>query len=240
MLMKDYKEQAKWIPKAKIFIKQIAVSMFSYLTLPFFREKKDGIQKFFEKNYYDDPDDLIFDGTSSGYFSRIKYLTDVSTLSNVTVVDLGCGKGTFYFWLCENNILMKQYIGIDFSIKAHTVSEFCTFICDNIKNVRKYLSEETNMIVMCNLLCYIDDATANSILGNLKSKDRMIIIDPAPNIFWDAHFEGVKPIYRTLEDVCSLLKEQDFVIENIMSDYLFKIGSHFISKLSYGIYGYKI
>ena len=46
--MKKYKEKAKWIPNVKLFIKQILVSVFSYLTLPLFREKKNGIQEFFK------------------------------------------------------------------------------------------------------------------------------------------------------------------------------------------------
>lgn len=237
--MKKYKERAEWIPKTKVFIKQIMVSMFSYITLPLFREKKDGIKEFFKKNYYDKPDGLVFDGTSSGYFSRIKYLSDISTLSKGTVVDLGCGQGGFYFWLCENNLQIKRYIGIDFSIKPQALNENCVFICDNILNLKEYLSNETNTVVMSNLLCYIDDDTFIKILNNLRVKDNVIIIDPAPNVFWDAHFDGVKPVYRTLETVCSLLKEQGFIIKNIMSDYIFKIGPYYISELSYGIFAFK-
>lgn len=235
MHMKKYKEKAKWIPNVKLFIKQILVSVFSYLTLPLFREKKNGIQEFFKKNYYFEPDGLVFDGTSSGYFSRIKYLSDISILSKRMVIDLGCGQGTFYFWMLENNIPVKQYIGIDFSVNTYELNKNCAFICDDVVNTRKYLSDEINTIVMCNLLCYIDDVAFIKILNDLNSKDYMLIIDPAPNIFWDAHFEGVKPIYRTLENVCFLLKEQGFIIENIMSDYLFKIGNYYVSELSYGI-----
>lgn len=237
--MKNYKEQAKWIPKAKLFMKQIMVSIFSYLTLPLFKEKKNGIQEFFKKNYYVEPDGLVFDGTSSGYFSRVKYLSDTSILSQRTVLDLGCGQGTFYFWMCKNNIPVKQYIGIDFSIKTYKLNNNCKFICDDIINLRKYLLAEIHTVVMCNLLCYIDDNTFIKILSDMNSKDSVIIIDPAPNIFWDAHFDGVKPIYRTLENVCVLLKKQGFIIENIMSDYLFKIGTYYISELSYGVCAFK-
>lgn len=237
--MKNYKEQASWLPKAGKFIKQITVSFVSYITLPVFKEKEDGIRDFFKRNYYIKSDELVFDGTSTGYFLRIKNLLDISMLSDKVVLDLGCGRGSLLHWLQKNRISFKKYIGIDFSVKTCTINQNCVMICDNIKNIKNYLSDEQSLIVMCNSLCYTDTEIFINILDSIQPGNGILIIEPAPNIFWDAHFDGIKPIYRTLEKTCSLLSCKGFVIENTMSDYLFAIGSHYFGKLSYGIYAYK-
>lgn len=170
-----------------------------------------------------------------GYFSRIKKIFNVSEFSKSTTIDLGCGQGAFYNWLCDNRICTKAYIGIDFAIKPCKKNDFCTFICDDIRNIHKYLRNEPYIVVLCNVLCYLEDNTIREVFDALNMSTRIIIIEPAPNIFWDAHFNGIKPIYRTYNEVCLLLKEYNCTVENSIRDYFFKVSKFYFAEMSYGI-----
>lgn len=234
-----YKEKAVWLPKLNVFVKQIMVSIISYLTLPFYKEKKNAIQRFFIDNYYNTPDGLVFDGTSSGYFDRINLLIDFSLLPDMRFVDLGCGQGSLVFWLQNNKISYQEYLGIDFAIKQSKKENSVVFINDSILNAGRYIRSSDDIIMMCNSLCYITDEEFAIILSSLKKGNRIIIIDPSPNLFWDAHFEGIKPIYRKRKTVLKLLNDSGFIIDSSIQDYLFKMGTIYCMPLSYGIYAIK-
>ena len=237
--MSDYKEIAKWLPKGKRLLLQLFTSFFSYISLPFFREKEDGIRLFFQRNYSLKPDELIFDGTSSGYLSRITYLFGRIDNNNLEIIDLGCGQGALYIWLNEHECNFKQYIGIDFAINTHHLPK-AHFIRGNIVDVSKHLMGNESIVFMCNSLCYINDTDFLKILSSLKTYTKIVIIEPSPNIFWDAHFCGVKPIYRSIEKTRKFLCDTGFVIENTDQDYIFRIGNHWAIELSYGIYATKL
>lgn len=153
-------------------------------------------------------------------------------------MDLGYGQGSFLMWLKHNAISYQEYQGIDFAINHHIQDESSAFINDNILNAYKYIQNSNDIITMCNSLCYITDEDFCFILSSLESGNR-IIIDPSPNLFWDAHFDGVKPIYRGLRTVMKMLTENGFRVDSSMQDYLFKIGEVYCSPLSFGIFATK-
>lgn len=237
--MNSYKEKAIWLPNHKKFVKQIIVSFISYLTLPLFRKKNDGIRAFFKKNYYEKPDDLVFDGTSSGYFSRIEKLLDNKEMNNRVVLDLGCGQGSLLKWLNQNSIKFKEYVGIDFAIEPQETGNV-KFICGNIENVEEYITNHNIFVFMCNSLCYLEKSTFLKILSSFNHGTGLIIIEPTPNIFWDAHFCGVKPVYRPLHITCKILEDAGYTIISTFQDYYFQFGNFYGLGLSYGIYAIKM
>lgn len=235
----NYRVVAQWIPGLKKYIKQLCVSSLSFMTLPFFTPKEDGVKKFFKSNYYEKQDDLVFDGSTNGYYSKVELLTDFKSWENVSVIDLGSGQGSLYAWLKSIGIPISRYVGIDFSIEDISIDEYGILVNDDISNVYDYLSNSNDVIFMCNSLCYIEDELFIKILEDLKSGNELFIIDPAPNLFWDTHFNGIKPIYRKYSDVVSLLKHYGFTIEDTVRDYLLKIGNLYISSMSYCIHSQK-
>lgn len=235
----NYSTVAHWTPRLKIYIKQLCVSSLSFLTLPFFTPTEDGVKQFFKANYYEKPDDLVFDGSNNGYYSKIELLPDFKMRENVSVIDLGSGQGSLYLWLKNIGITIKQYIGIDFAIKSRILDEHGFLVNDDIFNVSKYLLTSEDIIFMCNSLCYIDDVLFIEILDCLNKGNELFILDPVPNLFWDAHFNGVKPIYRKYDYVVSLLMNHGFCIKGTVQDYLFKIGNLYISPMSYCIHSQK-
>jgi SAM-dependent methyltransferase len=237
MLKTMIKEVAGWIPKKTLLWKQLFVSAKSFLTLPLYKPREDGIQVFFRHNYYVKPDGLIFDGTTLGYYSKIKSIVDIRTLNNKVVIDLGCGQKSLLCWLNEEGISPCKYIGVDFAVEA--VNDNIYVANDDINNVDKYLAENGNAIVMCNVLCYINDSAFSSVLCKLNTDDEIIILDPSPNLFWDAHFNGVKPIYRKINEVKNYLVREGFTIFNMVQDYYMKLGNNFIFPFSYCIHAIK-
>ncbi len=233
--MMIYKVVAEWIPGFKKYMRQLYVSAVSFITLPFFIPKKDGIRKFFISNYYEKQDDLLFDGSTNGYYSKIELLVDFKSWHNVSILDLGSGNGSLYYWLRQRRLSISRYTGIDFSIRNRNIDDCGILKNDDIANAYKYLSGSNDIIFMCNSLCYIEDGLFIDVLNSLYTGSELIIIDPSPNIFWDAHFNGVKPIYRKCEEVASILEEHGFFVEGVAQDYLFRIRRVFLSPLSFCI-----
>lgn len=233
------KELAKWLPKTTTLIWQLLVSAQSFITLPFFKPHRDGIQVFFEKNYYIKPDGLVFDGSTQGYYSKIKKTFNIKNLSSCNIIDLGCGQGKLYNWLNEEGVANFNYIGLDFAIRDVKISDNSSLINDNLDNIGDYINDSKYMVFMCNTLCYITDAKFNKILHELKTGDELIIIDPSPNLFWDAHFNGVKPIYRKIDEIFLFLSRGSFKVSNATQDYFIKAGNRFIFPISYCIHAVK-
>lgn len=236
--MSNYNSRAIWLPNCNKFLKQLAVSLISYITLPFFHQRRDGVKEFFNKNYYGAPDDLIFDGTSSGYFDRIRKLLGDRRYEFHVILDLGCGQGSLYHWLNGNSIKYKKYMGVDFAITPYEFQN-AQFACGNICDIKSYITEDESLAFMCNSLCYIENSVFTTILSSLQKNSGIIVIDPTPNLFWDAHFCGVKPIYRSMKQTCELLQNAGFEIVNTHQDYLLGWKNHYAIGLSYGIFAVK-
>ena len=234
------KELATWLPSPAKLLKQFCLSLLSYATLPLYKEKDNGVQIFFRHNYSVEPDEFIFDGTTNGYFSKVNHFIELMPISEMEIVDLGCGKGSFYEWLCSKKVSIRKYTGIDFSINNTQLDKTSSLVCDDINNIQTYIAGNKTLVTMCNSLCYIDYDEFSNVLGSLHVGNHLIIIEPAPHLFWDAHFSGVKPYYRNHEAVCEILSAHGYVVQNLVTDYLFKLGKRFYSEMSYGIYAYKV
>lgn len=233
--MKIIKQQASWLPRPSLFCKQMAVSLLSYITLPFFHETENGTKLFFEKNYYNKKDELVFDGSNGSYFDKLIAL--ISKDYRDLILDLGCGKdAAFYSWAINKGISFRTYIGIDFSVKNIFIDERAEIANDNLIVFDKYRkNSESAMIVLSNSLCYLSNREFLKVLKCIRQGDEIVIIDPEPNLFWDAHFCGIKPVYRKHEEITELLRSNGFTVEGITTDYFLKR----LFRMSYALYGIK-
>lgn len=233
--------KATWLPHKMLLVKQLAVSTASFITLPLFRPVPNGIQKFFYNNYYKAPDGLIFDGTTSGYYAKINNLIDINVLDKCVVIDIGCGNGSLYQWLKRNSISFEKYIGIDFAASPEIADDHAEFILDDASTYNAYCDKYLNRaFFMVNTICYLQSKELERLFQSQRANDKLIIIEPSPNIFWDAHFKGVKPIYRRIIETEKILKENGFEIINEVQDYAIKKKNTYSFPLSYGIYARKL
>ena len=46
-------------------------------------------------------------------YMRFKYLAEIANLKKQTILDYGCGTGSFYDYLIKNKMIPQKYIGID-------------------------------------------------------------------------------------------------------------------------------
>ena len=235
------KLKQNWMPKNKLLLKQLLVSTASFITLPFFKSRADGVREFFYANYCDKPDGLIFDGTTSGYFSKIEVLVDLAILDKQVIFDIGCGDGALLKWIKGKNVRFKKYIGIDFAYIPTVTIVDTEFILDDAFNVSKHFKPYQKQIsFMTNSACYFDIDLLDKILYSFRKGDELIITEPSPNIFWDAHFKGVKPIYRNLNKLRGILQASDFEILEEVQDYAVKLGNKYLFPLSYCIHAKKL
>jgi len=234
------KEKENWLPKNKLLIIQLIVSIASYITLPFFKPRVDGSKKFFQANYSVNHDSLIFDGSTKGYYSKIERIVNIDSFRNKIIFDIGCGNGNLLKWFMNQSISFEKYIGIDFAIKISTEIKNADFILDDVANISKYLQGfKSRIFFLSNVACYLNDELFIGILNSLKIGDEIVIIDPSPNIFWDAHFKGIKPIYRKINKMKEILISNHFVIINDIQDYALRTKKYFFFPLSYGIVAIK-
>lgn len=74
------------------------------------------IIKEYYKNLYlkygEDPASAQYSSRESQYL-RFKYLAEIDNLEKQTILDYGCGTGSFYDYLLKNKKIPKKYIGID-------------------------------------------------------------------------------------------------------------------------------
>jgi hypothetical protein len=241
--IKTIKSKAEWLPPRLKYFKQILISIRAIFTLPFFKEEPDGIQKLFSNSYWIEKDEFIFDGSNDYlYYNQITKNISKQYFKNQVIIDFGCGNGSFYFWLRSSNIPITKYIGIDFAYKDTILSDEA-----EIRNVSfsKYLENPfagnvNSVAILSNTLCYISDEIFQSILSKSVPNDKIIIIEPYPNLFWDKHFNGIKPFYRTEKQVIKLLEDNGFVVKTCSIDYAINIKNIHLNPISYCLYVVKI
>lgn len=216
--------KANWLPNRFIFWKQIFVSLLSYMTLPFFKRKDGAILEFFRKNYYEKPDGLIFDGTSSDYYSQIERMFPLDSFKESLIIDLGCGQGHFYKWLINKKISVYQYTGIDIAIDEQDLDKNAKIYSGSITQLNQISLHRFENIrrffIFSNSLCYATDEEVASAIAFCQEGDNIFIIEPYPHLFWDAHFDGIKPIYRTDSETIKLLTQHGFAILFTSIDYI--------------------
>lgn len=226
------KRHAEWLGSPKRVLKQILSSIWSYVSLPFVKYSKNAVFDFFYSFYRGKPDPLVFDGKDRRYFDRIEDLFDVNTLKDQSVLDLGCGDGSFYFWLKHKQIQVKKYIGIDFAHEETTLDEYA-YICN--KDITTIETKEyiVSLIISVNIFCYLDNSSIDLLLRSKTGISKLIIIDPFPGIFWDAQFDGIKLFYRSPRKLIKILNSYGWVVQGISIDYGIKIKDFFLFPLSY-------
>lgn len=238
--MNIIKSKAQWLPPRSKFITQIFISIRALLTLPFFKETPNGIKKFFSTNYNEKKDEFVFDGSSeNSYYNQITNNCPIEEFKDQTIIDLGCGNGSFYFWLKNNNISIKQYCGIDFAFENTVLTDSATIKNISINDYLEDIAHENVIYIMSNSLCYIPDVIFQTILSTMKINDKIIIIEPYPNLFWDSHFDGIKPYYRKPKGVITLLENSGLQIYSCSVDYIFEIKNIYLSPISYSIFATK-
>lgn len=236
------KYKALWLPSASKLIIQILLSLWSYLTLPFFHENKNAILKFFQNNYYQKSDDSIFDGNNRNYYSQIERTYNLRDLENKYLIDLGSGPGALYHWLKKKRINFLRYEGVDFAVNNHMLSQNAFIIQENMINYceSKYEQKRQKTIFMSNSLCYITDEEFIRIINVFNSRDEMVIVEPSPNLFWNIHFNEIKPKYRKMQYVINILQNSGWEIKAASGDYLIKWNNKYLSKVSYLIFANKL
>ena len=234
------KSRAEWLPPFIKFITQIIISIWALLTLPFYIEIPDGIKQFFSTIYNGNKDEFIFDGSNeNSYYNQITKNIPLEYFKNQSIVDLGCGNGSFYFWLKKQNIYVKEYYGIDFAFENVVLSKDALIRNISISEYFEATIPSGSIYFLSNSLCYISDEIFQSILLKLTTEDKIILIDPYPNLFWDSHFNGIKPTYRTINDVYKLFEEYNFIISKCSIDYVINIKNIHLSPISYCLYAKK-
>jgi len=231
--MTSIKNKAKWKPTFKKRLVQYFASFKALLTYPFFKKKDNGIKLFFEKNYHEKPDPLIFDGNTGKYLDQIKNVLDIAQLNGENIIDLGCGSGSFLFWLKQNEVNPKSYLGLDFACHDHIISEGERIANQDIVDFDML---ENHYVILVNVACYLDDEQLDTILSKVKEKQgKLIVIEPYPDFFWDKHFNGIKPFYRKTKKFLSLLHNKEFKVDKVSTDYFSKIGKKLFNPVSFCI-----
>ena len=228
------KNKAKWKPTWKRRYMQYLASLKAILTYPFFKQNDSGVKLFFENNYNKTPDPLLFDGNTNQYLDQITNVLDIKSLNDKDVIDLGCGSGSFLFWLEKKGVNPRSYLGLDFAHENKVLSSNKKIINQNIF---EFEMPRNHYVVLINVACYLGNKQLDDLLKNVKERNcKLIIIDPHPNFFWDKHFNGIKPHYRMIDDFLSLVQKKGYRVEKVSMDYFGKLGRKFVGPVSFCIF----
>lgn len=234
----ESKSKAQWLPSKKMIFQQVLVSFWSYITLPFFKSKDDATCSFFKKNYTEKPDPLIFDGHSNNYFNQIFSLIKCPKLYNRTIIDLGSGTASFYEWLLDNGARGIKYIGVDFALESRRLDYRSEIISGDLKNID--LTEiERPLVMISNVLCYLNTDSVRQVFNKLPINTDILILEPYPCLFWDAHFAGIKLNYRKPKKICTILETVGYEISSINVSHGIRLFDHLICPISYVLYAHK-
>lgn len=234
------KRKANWLEFDRLMLRQYWVSMLSFTSLPFAKFEEDAAKKYFTKIYNGHFDPLLFDGKKGKYLEQIDLVLKLDEIKNKTILDIGCGNGIIYKWLSDKNTSIDNYIGFDFAHQDLTIGENARILNTDIINVDFSKYKESNLYFLVNSMCYLNDEKISHILRGVNKDDELIIVDPIPCLFWDAHFDGVKIFYRTPNKVIEMLLSFGFSVSQFSTDYQIKIKNKYFVKLSYCLKARKI
>ena len=213
------------------------VSVLSHF-FPSFNFKKNGnIQIFFKNHYAIKADPLIFDGNSNGYLSQLyPFIKNMDSIENI--IDLGCGEGSLYHFLKKMKINFSKYIGIDFAIPDTLLGSDATIQeadFTNKKTVRFLTSK--SILFAVNTFCYINKIAKIPILDQAKEKSagQLLVLEPWPGWFWDRHFEGIWPNYRSPQELNANLSEIGWEPINQINFYYSCLFGVYVMPLSYAM-----
>ncbi len=229
------KIRARWIHNQSIF-KQFYVSALSYLKNPFCRKYKGATRQFFIKNYYDRPDELVFDGNNNAYFDKLHCCGPLNSVHFNTIYDCGCGNGSFLDYIERNHFIYEKYIGVDFAKKNQHLSPKADIVCSDVSDF-DYSFVGNTMMFFSNVFCYLSDDQIIKIVDKIKNNVTfgkcvyVVILEPVPGIFWDATFDGVKLYYRKMTALSAYFS--GFIVGRMSTDYLFCYKKKYFFPLSY-------
>lgn len=237
--MKVIKRKANWIKFNTLTLRQYFIGILSYITLPFATFKKGAIKVYFEKIYNGFRDDFLFDGKRGLYFEQLLFLIKDKDFKKANIIDLGSGNGALYFWLLNNGFNFDKYIGYDFAHKDFLINDTASIINIDITKIENDSQPPNSVYFLINVLCYLDKTQIQEVFNKLKPTSSLIIIEPVPSVFWDAHFNNVKIHYRKRDEVVYFLKEREYSVFSSSVDYLFQFKKLHFLPLCYSIYAYK-
>jgi len=230
----DVRRKANWLGSSSRIIKQLIVSVSSYITLPFASYQEDAVCKHFQAQYNGKYDPLCFDGKNKGYFEQIETVYNLINFEGKQIIDLGCGDISLYYWLTDKLIKPKKYIGVDFATRPACYDEPIFFLRKDLRK-NHYQFQKGDIAVAVNSLCYLSDQAIDSLCVNLPNDFTFIIIEPFPGIFWDAYFDGCKLYYRSINHLVNRLSEFGLISQKIAVDYGLILFRQFLLPLSYCI-----
>lgn len=228
------KYKACWVGDCKKVLRQLMVSLKSYLIFPFIKKDKRATQNFFEAIYSAvKVDDLIFDGNDHSYLEKIESFINKSIQYDY-IYDCGCGNGAFLNYVVKEKIEFNQYIGIDFAIPISSNKNRVKFVKSDVENFDFTEQFYSRLVVVCNVACYLSDNKISNLLHKIaKEGTTVLIIDPVPGVFWDATFDRVKLFYRSPKKMVKLLHKHGYILKAMSKDYLVQIKSQYLFPLSY-------
>ena len=213
--------------------KQFAISFWSRVTLPFVSYKENAAKDFFREIYNGKTDPYLFDGKSQQYLHQVLNVVELNALNRLRVIDIGSGNGVLYHWLVQNCVKLQSYLGIDFAHRSESIDSVAQILNADVINLGSRDLHNADICVLVNCACYLDSDRLNHLLSNLPVGCQIIIIDPIPGLFWDAHFDGVKLFYLSYKKMSDLLYRNDFIIERKSVDFHIKFLSFYFNPLSY-------
>lgn len=215
------KQKAEWFGNTKKLIKQLIISIRSYVFSIFIKtddNQEKRVKKFFSSIYSGKlKDEFIFDSTASTYLEKITPLLDIINLNGNEIFDLGCGKNELYNWLKSNKVCFSNYYGYDFAIKGKKLPNgevkksnilYENFNCDN------------QNIFLINVLCYLNDDDLIKLSEKIKTAKNIVVIEPIPSVYWDATFDRIKPFYRNRKNLVKVFS--NFSLTTQVIDYAIK------------------
>lgn len=230
-------QKAEWPKNHPNFWLQMRVGILSHL-LPLFNFKRNGNIQFFFKNHYGNKaDPLIFDGNSSEYLSQLyPFIKNIDSIENI--IDLGCGEGALYHFLKKMKIGFSKYIGIDFAIPKTLLGSDATIQEADFTNKETvHFLTSKSILIAVNTFCYINKITEIPIIrsSNEKNADQLLVLEPWPGWFWDRHFDGIWPNYRSPQELSRNLSEIGWEPINQINFYYFCLFGVYVMPLSYAM-----
>lgn len=232
-----HKAKAAWV-RPLPFVQQICESLLALMRVAPKNYSQEAIRNFFQNHREKEPDPFVFDGSTDGYCQQIIPILPDSMANQY--MDLGCGSAKLYDFLNSRLIPFRKYVGVDF---APTSSQSIYRLDFEIINTT--IQDESIVelalpgthLVFINSICYQDRLDKILLLQHAarSRENSLIIVEPFPGIFWDKHFSGIRPKYRSMPELIGELENMGWRLQKQAIFYLFKLGPLWIWPLTYAV-----
>ncbi len=230
------KSLAKWPQTNPHFWKQMRTGVLSHIFGPNTKEQKLEIQTFFQ-SHYKQVDQLVCDGNTNGFLSQLNEL-GLFNVKTSHILDLGCGNGSLYRYIKDIGVDIPQYTGLDFAVSGKRLDSraiICNIDLRNSQAVNLLANENT--IFAINTFCYLESLSNIPVLksSGRKTNNYLLVVDPWPGLFWERHFNGIWPTYRSPEKLIKEMSEIGWKPNQQVNYYLVRLFGKFFFPLSYGL-----